>query len=663
MYIDVRVVVTVRKMDQLREGSRGFHLSTDSGTPMNVSGRSMGGIGRSGAAGILGAAATFVLLPDVEACPGPGTLFGGPASAIVVVLVVVVTGELPFFSFSFVAKKARNVKTRRKLLKPALCSLATMATPFSAPDEAIITSTVPLSELTLTSTSSSRGISVQELYDIPWLASQIFRGNFHRIALQFPDELLCDSSQVLWTLEAHLRKGKRKDEEDFELFIMADTSYGNCCVDEVAAEHVDADLVIHFGHACLSLTSRLPVIYVFHKLPIDVENACNCLASSLDDSKARERCKNIALLYDIGYEHASKEVRDQLQAKLGREVHLSLLDKNINFERYLQRVEDTHDTPASIPHANGNDTNEATPALTTCKNSLPEGCSAEDTTVLYIGPESLALTNLILRLGPSAEVIGYDAVTRKTRIETGSTNKLLQRRYFAVQKARDAQTIALLIGTLGIRSYLPLLQTLRQHLVKIQNKKVYTISVGKLNPAKLANFQEIDVFVLIACPENSLVEAKEAQRSKEFYRPIVTPFELMTAFKGREWSGDYNLDLESVLSDVKQADEQERDSSGSEDDEPHYSLITGALVSAKNRKREGDKRIEGDAGEGVVTVRSGDGTLTRVMDSAGGQYIASRSWRGLEPRLGMDEAASLETGRSGIARGYTDGQKDRKEGH
>ena len=35
-----------------------------------------------------------------------------------------------------------------------------------------------------------------------------------------------------------------------------------------------------------------------------------------------------------------------------------------------------------------------------------------------------------------------------------------------------------------------------------------TVAVGKLNVAKMANFMEIDVFVLVACPENSLVESQ-----------------------------------------------------------------------------------------------------------------------------------------------------------
>ena len=34
---------------------------------------------------------------------------------------------------------------------------------------------------------------------------------------------------------------------------------GSCCVDEVAAQHVDADAVVHYGRACMS--KWVPLIY------------------------------------------------------------------------------------------------------------------------------------------------------------------------------------------------------------------------------------------------------------------------------------------------------------------------------------------------------------------------------------------------------------------
>ena len=90
-------------------------------------------------------------------------------------------------------------------------------------------------------------------------------------------------------------------------------------------------------------------------------------------------------------------------------------------------------------------------------------------------------------------------------------------------------------------NYLPLIAHLRAT-IKRAHKKSYTISVGKINPAKLANFLEVEAFVLVACPENSLLDAKE------FLRPIVTPYELEVALQpAQTWTGRYVLDFEQLL--------------------------------------------------------------------------------------------------------------------
>lgn len=41
-------------------------------------------------------------------------------------------------------------------------------------------------------------------------------------------------------------------DKDVRLFVLADTTFGSCCVDEVGASHISADCVIHYGHTCLS---------------------------------------------------------------------------------------------------------------------------------------------------------------------------------------------------------------------------------------------------------------------------------------------------------------------------------------------------------------------------------------------------------------------------
>jgi Putative diphthamide synthesis protein len=39
----------------------------------------------------------------------------------------------------------------------------------------------------------------------------------------------------------------------FVLIFRLTQPYSSCCVDEVAAQHVDADALVHYGHACMSL--------------------------------------------------------------------------------------------------------------------------------------------------------------------------------------------------------------------------------------------------------------------------------------------------------------------------------------------------------------------------------------------------------------------------
>lgn len=73
------------------------------------------------------------------------------------------------------------------------------------------------------------------------------------MALQFPDPLLREAPEVVWTLQARVRKlkaaARRAEGEETEplIFVTGDTSYGSCCVDEVSAQHLKADAIIHYG--------------------------------------------------------------------------------------------------------------------------------------------------------------------------------------------------------------------------------------------------------------------------------------------------------------------------------------------------------------------------------------------------------------------------------
>ena len=231
-------------------------------------------------------------------------------------------------------------------------------------------------------------------------------------------------------------------------------------------------------------------------------------------------------------------------------------------------------------------------------------------------------------------------------------------------------------------SYLPTLAYLRK-LLKKHQKKSYTMAVGKLTPAKLGNFLEVETWVLVACGENSLVEAH-----KEFLKPIITPWELEVALGEREWlaasevddgTGErkqgYTLDFTDVLSsgaqeaDAAQAngadafpgdtgDRQDASSGEVFGDDPDGPIFSTATGTYRYRRTYGDAKADVQsaaqlsAAAGQLSLRNNQSALASVLSSAGGEHLAGRTYRGLDPRFGQDAASAVEQGRSGVAREY-----------
>ncbi|KAH0835596.1 putative diphthamide synthesis protein [Lanmaoa asiatica] len=483
--------------------------------------------------------------------------------------------------------------------------------------------------------------NVAEFYEIERTAEIILKGDYKRVALQFPDELLHDAVPVYRLL-------KRNVGTAHDLYVLADTSYGNCCVDEVAAQHVDADLMVHYGHACMSKTSRLPVVYVFGRKPIDVEDCvqelCRILTSVPDAGDMAT--KSALVRHDVGYTYRVGEVVRQLRDKT---------DLSVLYHEIPTWVDPAPAPPPSTPD------NEAKASTLSDSDSKTDEAAA---TIIYIGEESLTLTNLLMTHS-SNHVYSYNPITKSSRLESERTNRLLMRRFAAVQKARDADVFGILVGTLGVASYLPVISHLRKILTKAQ-KKSYTISVGKLNPAKLGNFMEIECFVLAACPENSVIE------SKEFYRPIITPYELEVALQAEgTWSGRYVLDFGRLLAEYGSGNDASNAEEDRDPDQPTFSLITGKYRHARrfggkipitpeymvfqSHLPSAPEPSDGDTpSPNALVLRNQDGTMTVLPESAAALYLQSRSFRGLEARVGEDAPSILEQGRSGIARGYTD---------
>ncbi|KYN02549.1 Diphthamide biosynthesis protein 2 [Cyphomyrmex costatus] len=415
-------------------------------------------------------------------------------------------------------------------------------------------------------------------YDVEKCARWIRTNALKQVCLQFPDDLLPNSVEVALRLEKVVGQ---------KVYIIGDTTCGSCCVDEITAQHIDADGIIHFGHACLNPTARLPI---FHILP---RNQLDTLEFADEFKRIFFDCtKKIIFFYDVAYAHKIEYVYNILKP-IYKHLILSKLNCTSNVE-----YTDIKTRPASVVLG------------------------------FFLGEKEKTLALLAM----SIPVERWYCFTNRKIIEFDALNTpWLKRRRFLIEKLRDAKVVGIVVATLGIQEYLAAINTVKR-ILKQKNKKSYLLSVGKINPAKLANFAEVDVFVVIACPENEVFD------SRDFFKPILTVYEVELAFNSaREFSPQYFMDFRQILP------------GGSHYIDFKPSMDSDVSLITSNIRNYEDDTVYTDQ-MNALTVRS-SGTV--AIGKAGAQYLQERSWKGVEQRLGEDPVQPAETGRVGLAWEYT----------
>ena len=136
--------------------------------------------------------------------------------------------------------------------------------------------------------------------------------------------------------------------------------------------------------------------------------------------------------------------------------------------------------------------------------ALPSGAAPQACSLVWVGdPQAPAVTQLQLTYNSQPWVL-YDPQSATWQEGLPATvGRTLRRRYYLVQKARDARIVGILVGTLGVAGYAAAIDGLRAA-AAAAGKKAYTVLVGKPSPAKLANFPEVEVWVMVADPQGQV---------------------------------------------------------------------------------------------------------------------------------------------------------------
>ncbi|XP_005410748.1 PREDICTED: diphthamide biosynthesis protein 2 isoform X1 [Chinchilla lanigera] len=457
---------------------------------------------------------------------------------------------------------------------------------------------------------------LDQVYELERVVGFVRDLGCQRVALQFPDQLLGDAGAVAARLE---------EITGSKMFILGDTAYGSCCVDVLGAEHAGAEALVHFGTACLSPPARpLPIAFILGQRSVALELCAKAFEVQNPDPTAP-----VVLLSEPACAHALEALATLLHPK----------------------YQDLLVSSPALPLPLGSSSPEPKPLERFGRHfPLAPGRCLEEYGAFYVGsckasPDSDLdpdLSRLLLGWAPGKPFFSCCPDTGQTQDEGVRAGRLRARRWYLVERARDAHVVGLLVGTLGVARHCEALAHLR-NLSQAAGKRSYVLALGQPTPAKLANFPEIDVFVLLACPLGALAP----KPSGSFFRPVLTPCELeaacnpawpppglapyLTHYADLLPGSPFHVPLPPPESELWDA--------------PDVSLISGELRPPLAW------RPLNVPGCSALTPRP---QLELAESSPAASFLSSRSWKGLEPRLGQTPVTEAVSGRRGIAIAYED---------
>ncbi|CAJ1030944.1 putative diphthamide synthesis protein [Leishmania utingensis] len=335
------------------------------------------------------------------------------------------------------------------------------------------------------------GLPTNYRFEIDKCIKRIKEKNARRVALQFPEGLLMFSIPIADILE---------EATGSEMVILGDVTYGACCVDDFSAAALGCDFLIHYGHSCLISIKDCIVanmMYVFVEIDIDVQHFIDTV-KALVPADARVAC--------IGTVQFISSMRAGL--------------------RVLQEEHFIH--PVVIPQNRPLSTGE----VLGCTS--PKVNPAEVDSVLYVGDGRFHVESFLIA-HPGLSALQYDPYKKTLSQETYATAEMRALRREAVEKAKVAQSFAIVMGTLGRQGHPRVVDRIIA-LAQRHGKRVTLLLMSEIFPQKMALLEDVDCYIQVACPRLSI------DWGYAFDRPLLSPYEAEVALGNAQWGEEYPMD-------------------------------------------------------------------------------------------------------------------------
>ncbi|KAK9067855.1 hypothetical protein SSX86_011966 [Deinandra increscens subsp. villosa] len=308
-----------------------------------------------------------------------------------------------------------------------------------------------------------------------------------RVALQFPEGLLMYSLVISDIITAFADVDR--------CFVLGDVTYGACCVDDLSAAALDADLLIHYGHSCLVPVDNtvIPCLYVFVDIKIDVERLINTVKLNFSSSITSIAPIQLVLAGTIQFATAIRAAKPELE--------------NAGFRVLI---------PQSKPLSAGEVLGCTAPTISLSQFEKIE--TLGEVVLVFVADGRFHLEAFMIA-NPRIKAFRYDPYIGSLFLEEYDHKGMKECRKNAILRAKDARNWGIVLGTLGRQGNPRILDRLEKKMGE-KGLSWTIVLMSELSPARIALFGDsVDAWIQIACPRLSI------DWGDAFVRPLLTPFE------------------------------------------------------------------------------------------------------------------------------------------
>jgi len=312
-------------------------------------------------------------------------------------------------------------------------------------------------------------------FDLPKLVSKIRKKKAKIVAIQVPEGM----KQQLLSLAAEIgQKAKVK------AVAFVEPCFGACDAKDNEAKELGADLLVHFGHTQFLPKQSLPTIFV--PLFFGEEKAAGSMAEKIAVEMERKGSKKIALCGTAQFLPFLEPVAGQLKKK-GFSVFIGK-GKNVEKGQVLG-----------------------------CNYGSVKAVEKEVEAVVFLGDG--LFHPLGLSFSTKKPVFAADPIQGGVKEISVQRDLFLRRRIAMIEKARQANTIAIWVSEKKGQQKIGLAEKLRGKLEK-NGKRVLVIASDLIKPEHVEGMG-IEAIVCTACPRIALDD------SSLFRQPVINPSEAL----------------------------------------------------------------------------------------------------------------------------------------